>query len=404
MDASEGMTRFEFRGLRVAHDPVPGPITALALVVNAGARHDGRLPGLAHMAEHMLFQGTADLDQLALNRRAAAVGGNHNASTGYESIALTIEVFNEDFEEALALVADQFYRSRVDERRFRKERRVVVDEIRGYRDDPVEYVNERGWSAFYRDPIGHPICGTIASLREMGPADVSAFLSKYFVNANAALAVCGGVEPGDVRQVLERHVDPARIGREATGTGAAEGRAGRWPLRGGPGGQAHVVRYLEVDPAPRNLLALEVALDLVGADPDSMLFQAVRERHGLGYDVAADLEWGQGWGAAVLSASAHPGGAERLVRVIDGVIERAARDGFDPDDVARARKKRRYRYASLAERRLDRALAHADSILSGFPELEESERIVTALGTDEVLDAWRRAAAGRSLTVLLDGR
>jgi len=92
------------------------------------------------------------------------------------------------------------------------------------------------------------------------------------------------------------------------------------------------------------------------------------------------------------------------VRVIDGVIERAARDGFDPDDVARARKKRRYRYASLAERRLDRALAHADSILSGFPELEESERIVTALGTDEVLDAWRRAAAGRSLTVLLDGR
>lgn len=404
MDASSGTDRFDFRGLRVAYDPVPGPITALALVVNAGARHDGRLPGLAHMAEHMLFQGTADLDQLALNRRAAAVGGNHNASTGYESIALTMEVFNEDFEEALALVADQFYRSRVEDRRFRKERRVVEDEIRGYRDDPVEYVNERGWAAFYGDPIGHPICGTIASLRAMSAADVADFLRGYFVNANAALSICGGIDEPGLRRALERHVDPARVGSSAPGSGARAGREGRWTLRGGPEGQAHVVRYLEIEPSTRNLLALEVAIDLVGADPDSQLFQAVRERHGLGYDVSAELEWGEGWASAVLSASAAPGGAERLSRVIDAVVERSAREGFDPGDVERARKKRRYRYASLAERRLDRALAHADSILSGFPGLEESERIVTALSDAEISDAWRRATAGRSLTVLLDGR
>ncbi|MFM8409220.1 MAG: M16 family metallopeptidase [Alphaproteobacteria bacterium] len=404
MDANTGTTRFEVGGLRVAHDPVPGPITALALVVNAGARHDGRLPGLAHMAEHMLFQGTADLDQLALNRRAAAVGGNHNASTGYESIALTMEVFNEDFEEALALVADQFYRSRVEDRRFRKERRVVEDEIRGYRDDPVEYVNERGWAAFYGEPIGHPICGTIASLRAMTAADVAAFLRDHFVNANAALAVCGGLDEDSLRRALERHVDPARVGVAATGGGAQVGREGRWVLRGGPEGQAHVVRYLEVDPSPRNVLALEVAIDLVGADPDSQLFQAVRERHGLGYDVSAEIEWGEGWAAAVLSASAAPGGADRLSRVIDEVIGQSARSGFDRGDVERARKKRRYRYASLAERRLDRALAHADSEISGFPSLEESERIVTALDDQEIARAWSRAAAGRSLAVLLVGR
>jgi predicted Zn-dependent peptidase len=404
MDASAGTAGFEVRGLRVAHDPVPGPITALALVVNAGARHDGPLPGLAHMAEHMLFQGTADLDQLALNRRAAAVGGNHNASTGYESIALTMEVFNEDFEEALALVADQFYRSRVDERRFRKERRVVEDEIRGYRDDPVEYVHERGWAAFYGEPIGHPICGTIASLRSMAASDVADFLSERFVNANAALGVCGGLEADALRRALERHVDADRVGVESAGCGASPGREGRWTLRGGPEGQAHVVRWIEVDPEPRNLLALEVAIDLVGADPDSQLFQAVRERHGLGYDVSAEMEWGQGWAAAVLSASAAPGGAERLSRVIDEVVARSARSGFDREDVERARKKRRYRYASLAERRLDRALAHADSVLSGFPGLEESERIVTALSDDEIARAWSSAVGGRSLTVLLDGR
>jgi predicted Zn-dependent peptidase len=404
MPRTHPLRRFRFRGLRVVLDPIPGPTTALALCVNAGARHDGRVYGLAHMAEHMLFQGTAALDQLALNRRAAEVGGNHNASTGYESIALTIEIFNEDLDDALELIADQFYRSQVDPARFRKERRIVEDEIRSYRDDPVDYVNERGWAAFFGAPIGHPICGTIGSLRAMEPSDVARFLRRYLVNANAALAVAGGVSEKALRAALKRHVEPDRVGRPARGSSARRGRRGTLRVGGGPRGQAFVARYLEVESDPRTLLALGVALDLVGADPDSMLFQAIREQHGLGYDVAADLEWGSRWAVAILSASAHPGNAARLQRVIDEVVERAARVGFAESDVARAAKKRRYRYAALAERRLDRALAHADCALSGFPGLEESERLVTGLGDRAIHAAWRRAAAGRTLTAVLDGR
>ena len=90
--------RFRNRGLRVLHQHIPGPLTAIALSVRAGARFDGGHPGIAHMAEHMLFQGTASLDQVALNRRAAELGGEHNADTGYETISLTFEVFNEDVE------------------------------------------------------------------------------------------------------------------------------------------------------------------------------------------------------------------------------------------------------------------------------------------------------------------
>src|SRR6202795_2565110 len=103
--------RWRQRGLRVLYQHTPGPLTAIALSVRAGARFDGRYPGIAHMAEHMLFQGTASLDQVALNRRAAELGGEHNADTGYENISLTFEVFNEDVADALALLAEQVYHS-----------------------------------------------------------------------------------------------------------------------------------------------------------------------------------------------------------------------------------------------------------------------------------------------------
>src|SRR3990170_2264417 len=116
------VSRFRYRGLHVVHQAHPGKLTAIALSVRAGARFDGSHPGLAHLTEHMLFQGTSSLDQLALNRRAAELGGEHNADTGYEDISLTFEVLNEDVDAALALLAEQYYRTHIDPVRLGKER------------------------------------------------------------------------------------------------------------------------------------------------------------------------------------------------------------------------------------------------------------------------------------------
>src|SRR6059036_4225711 len=123
--------RFRQGALRVLYDPVPGPLTAIALAVRGGSRFDGAHPGIAHMTEHMLFQGTRRFDQATLNRRAGELGGEHDADTGYEEITLHFEVFNEDVEEALELLAEQCFRSTIPADRFAKEQRVVIDEIRG---------------------------------------------------------------------------------------------------------------------------------------------------------------------------------------------------------------------------------------------------------------------------------
>ena len=121
--------------LRVLFDPVPGPLTAIAVAIRAGSRTDGRHAGLAHMTEHMLVQGTSRLDQLTINRRAGELGGEHDADTGHDDMMLHFEVFNDDVEAALELLAEQLFHSIVPADRFQKERRVVIDEIRGRRED-----------------------------------------------------------------------------------------------------------------------------------------------------------------------------------------------------------------------------------------------------------------------------
>ncbi len=388
-------TKITHRGLRVLGQHAPGPLTAIALSVRAGARFDGDHPGIAHVAEHMLFQGTPGMDQRELNHRAAELGGEHNADTGYETVTLTFEVFNEDVDDALGLLAEQYYHTEVSADRWNKERRVVLDELRGRMDDPTDRLHNRAWSAFFGGAIAHPICGTVKSLRRIETDEIRAFLHGHFVHERSALGLVGGFDPDQLRPWIRRHFSQASRPAGPIPE-VSSGRAGRLRCSGG-NGQATLLAMMEVAPQPHELIAVGLALDMLGADPDSRLFQEIRERLGLGYDVSAHLDWGPDWAVASVSASAGRASVKRLEAAMEDVMREAAESGFGEDELRRARKKLRYRYASLAESRMDRAISLAEGTLSGFPLPHEAERLVAKVSRERVEAAWRQVVAARRL-------
>src|SRR5215470_6205291 len=311
------ISRFRHRGLRVVHQRHPGKLTAIALSMRAGARFDGRHPGLAHLAEHMLFQGTARLDQIALNRRAAELGGEHNADTGYEDISITFEVFNEDLDAALSLLAEQYYHTAVDPRRLRKEQRVVMEEIRGRLDDPAERLFRRAWARLFSGALAHPVSGSIASVSRIEPTDVAAFLRRSLAHPNTVLALVGGVGVDVARAAVRRHFQLGVPGRPAAVPPVRWGTGGRVQVRDRDSSQAYLTLLLPVPATPRALLATGVAVDIVGADPDSRLFQELRERLGLSYEVGAHLGCRPDWACAVVAASGARSRAVRLARAVE---------------------------------------------------------------------------------------
>ena len=152
-----------------------------------------------------------------------------------------------------------------------------------------------------------------------------------------------------------------------------------------------------------DLFCPSLALEIVGTDPDGRLYHEVREKSGLSYDLWADLPGGAGWAALAVGAVAERRAELRLRRAIDRVFETAATEGFRDEEIARARRKVRYRYARLSEAKLDRAAAHAASVLYGAPRLDEAESIVCSLRREEIEGAWRRALRGPRLTGVLTG-
>jgi predicted Zn-dependent peptidase len=102
----------------------------------------------------------------------------------------------------------------------------------------------------------------------------------------------------------------------------------------------------------------------------------------------------------VVSASGARNQADRLAQAVEETCRRASEEGFTDEEIERARKKLRYRYAVLADSRLDQAIALAESALWNFPTPADTERVVSRLGRQEIERAWRKAVAGRRVLSL----
>ncbi|MCX8071500.1 MAG: insulinase family protein [Candidatus Binatia bacterium] len=388
-----------YRDLRLTVEHHRGPLTAVALSIRAGARFDGRHPGLAHAAEHMLFQRTRNLDYRRLTELAADLGGHHNAVTRYETITLIIECFNEDVEKALWLLSEQYYHAAIEEERWEVERRVVMDELRGFESDPVQLLEETAFCRFFRGALAHPIAGTARSLKKLSAQHIRDFLGQHFVHGATSLGVAGGIEPDRILKLAEKFFcggpkpipkpPPVEPGRVVVLRRHEQGTVG------------YVTLLLEAPAAPRDFFAAAVALEVLGDGPDTRLFQEIRGRLGLGYTVDTGSMWGPDWAVFVIGASCPPDQVKLLRKTIESICADAAAWGFDKSEIERARKKLKFNYALLGNSLFDRAIALAEDCVLGFPLPEEAEDMISGFTDEEVEDAWRQVWLGRKLAALL---
>jgi predicted Zn-dependent peptidase len=240
-------------------------------------------------------------------------------------------------------------------------------------------------------------------VRSLTAGDVRRFLRRRLVGANMVLSVVGELSLRDLRRAVEREFRALEDGAACRGSGARVARSGEVRFRRSGLTQLYWTTLVSVPAAPRELLALGLAIEILGTDPDGRLYHEVRERRGLSYDLWSDLPGGAGWAALAIGAVAERRCERRLRGAIDGVLERAAAEGFSDEEIDRARRKVRYRYARLSEAKLDRAASHSAALLYGAPRLDEAEAIVESLRREEVERAWRRALAGPRLTGVLTG-
>ena len=209
-----GVLRYRLsNGLDVILAPDPRRSSAAVNVwYHVGADHEPKgQKGIAHLAEHLMFEGSAHVGRGEHVRHLRQIGVDLlNAHTGRHRTRYLTAVLPRGLETVLWLEADRmgFLLQGLTKEAFERERAVVIRELRERVDlAPYGLARARLWQELFpaTHPYHHRIEGVARDLRELEFEDVRRFIRRWYSPSNATLVVVGSFDPTEVRKMIDRY-------------------------------------------------------------------------------------------------------------------------------------------------------------------------------------------------------
>jgi len=360
-------------GLRVVLAPDrSAPVVGIAVLYDVGIRSEpeGRT-GFAHLFEHLMFQGSANLEKLEHFRYVQSSGGMFNGSTHFDYTNYFEALPSNALERGLFLEADRMLSPRITEENLANQIAVVKEEIR------VNVLNrpyggfpwlELPPVLFDTFPNAHNGYGGFVDLESATVEDATDFFHRYYAPANAVLAVAGDLDVDETVELIEKHFGgiPKRRRPVRPDFGepplASERRAvttdAHAPI------PAVAIGYRVPDPVARldEHLAGVLLSEILTEGDASRLQRRLVHRDRLVTDVSAYLgEFGDPFDErdpTAFTITAHypnPESLERILAAVDEELARVAADGLEPGELDRVRT----RTVSVLFREMDAVLSRA---------------------------------------------
>ena len=375
------------------------PVVAVNFWYDVGSKHEkpGKT-GFAHLFEHMMFQGSANVEKGQHFSFINAAGGTLNASTWLDRTNYFETLPSHQLELALWLEADRMASlvPAMNQGKLDNQRDVVKNERRSSVDNqPYGSWDEKLQALLY--PKWHPYHhSTIGSMEDLGAAsleDVSEFFETFYCPNNAVLSIVGDFEPDAAMAMVERQfgpipanpnlppqpvmeLDPFLLGAEAREVVPDQVPLPRIYL-------AYRIPVIGTDAFD----AAEVAGDLLATGRASRMYAALVREQQVAQDVAI-FAFPLSGGATILTAwaTARPGvEAARLESAMLAEIDGLRDSGPGADELERVRNLHDSAVASALERIGDRA----DRLSMYTMTFDEPERINDEMARYSAVDAAR---------------
>ena len=283
-------------GLRIVSQQLPNSESVSILIsVQAGSRNEQKGQyGVAHFAEHMLFKGTGKRPSpLLVSSPIESTGGFLNASTGYESTNYWCKVPENHFRTGIEILQDMMQNSLLNEEEINSERRVIIEEIKTIEDYPDSKTALNLDKLMWPDSaLGRDIAGSIQSVENINQETIRAFLDDFYLPTNTVISIAGNLDHDksiqSIDQLFLTHPFPGsqlKISPIENVQNSVKLDLEKRAIE-----QIHIhLGYPGVSITHPDRYALDMLNVILGDGMSSRLFQEIRERLGLVYDIESGI-------------------------------------------------------------------------------------------------------------------
>lgn len=379
-------------GLRVvlAPDSHAESVT-YGLFVSSGSRHEKPgFEGISHFIEHMLFKGTQRRSAIKISQAIEGRGGSFNAFTSEEGTCFYARVPKEEIATAVRIIGEMYTSPAIPESEFDRERRVVIEEIKMYDDEPDSVASENlSKLMFPGSSLGLPIAGRVDSLMSMTPQIMREYIQKAYVPSATVAVLVGNFDMARARRLICE-----TLGHLAGGTPLKFERVD--PLAPASGEMTAerdiqqtqlAIGWKTFGSMDDRRFALSVFDAMMGRSMSSRLFQSVREKRGLSYDIRSNLQLFDDAGGWTITAGLDGSRAKEALSTIWREIDKAR---TKPPSAAELKRTKDYlvgNYRLGFERMLSRLLYYGANVITWGKIIppEEIARRLQAVTAEEVL-------------------
>jgi predicted Zn-dependent peptidase len=382
---------------------------AVAVWVKAGGRYEPKkISGVSHFLEHMMFKGTPTRSIRQIKEEIEGVGGVLNAFTGEEMTCYFAKLLKPYYPRALEVLSDMVLHATVPADELAKERTVILEEIKMYRDLPSHHVHDlMGELLWPNQPLGRSLAGPAETVSGMSRSEILKYKKDYYHPGNILVSVSGDVDPEEVL---------ARV------SGIYSGRSKQKPSVFVPADskqsrprthyfekkteQTHLVIGLHA--LPRNhpdRYKLGLLHVILGANMSSRLFEEVREKRGLAYEIKSGMSGYQDAGAFMVSAGVETKKTVRTVEVILRELGKVRKSFVKPGELRRAKDYFMSQVSMSVEDTLDHLLwAGEKALCSGeLPDKTEIRQKVESVTLEDIQQVAQKIFRTGNLNLSLIG-
>ncbi|MGB0346777.1 MAG: M16 family metallopeptidase, partial [Balneolaceae bacterium] len=188
-------------GLRIVTERIDSVKSiSIGIWVKTGSRNEKKeLAGVTHFLEHMLFKGTEKRSAFEIAQSMESVGGYLNAFTSSEYTCYYARCVDEQLGRALDVLSDMVLNPSFPEEEIEKEKKVVIEEMKMYRDSPDDYLFEAFTTKMFEDhALGRPVLGFEETVSAFTRQDLYDYMSDRYRPDNLLVAVAGNVDHEEV--------------------------------------------------------------------------------------------------------------------------------------------------------------------------------------------------------------
>ncbi|MFC1709698.1 M16 family metallopeptidase [Candidatus Omnitrophota bacterium] len=268
---------------------------SIGVWLKVGARYEtDNIAGISHFLEHVVFKGSKKYDKDAIKRQIEGSGGMLNGFTSEELTCYLAKVPHKRTYPIFRILLDMALNPRLKNEDIQRERTVIIEEIKMYNDLPLhigqELLEKTMWP---NHPLGRNIAGTIETVSSISRGDLSNYQKKYYQPKNMVVVFAGNVKHKDCLDFVNKALDSSKVKdqeysfkRFVPRQNSAQVRSLTKDIE-----QTRLAigfpAYDRTDPKRYSLSLISIIL---GGNMSSRLFNEIREKRGLAYEISSQYK------------------------------------------------------------------------------------------------------------------